>query len=67
MSPNFLLGILCGLAALAIGLWLLSDFIVYVYREGYQQGRKDACDWWCQAARDVEGMSKESKEEERWP
>ena len=36
-----------------------------VYAEGYEQGRKDAADWWTRAASDVEEMQKVIREEER--
>ena len=67
MSQNFEIGIFCGLVAAVIGCWLLSDFIVYVYHEGYKAGRRDAADWWTQTAKDLDQMQVRERNEQRWP
>ena len=64
MNPNILIGILFGVAAVLLAVRLLSDFITFTYQLGYDQGRKDAADWWCRAAEDVEEMKQEMGREE---
>ena len=42
---------------------LLRDIFLIVWKQGYDrgrdQGRRDAADWWTQAAKDVEEMKQE--------
>jgi hypothetical protein len=64
MTIQILIGIFLGLCAAVIGAALLSDFIVFAYKRGYDQGTKDAADWWTQAAKDVEEMKQEIGREE---
>jgi hypothetical protein len=65
MNPNLLIGIVLGAAAILVAIWLLSDFIAFTYKLGYDQGRKEAVDWWTQAAKDVEEMKQEIGREEQ--
>lgn len=64
MTPNFLIGILCGAAAVVIAILLLRDLLIWVFRQGYERGRKEAADYWLGVGKDVEEMQKEIRYEE---
>ena len=64
MTAQFWTGVILGVAAIVVGAALLSDFIVFAYKRGYDQGTKDAADWWTQAAKDVEEVKQEIGREE---
>ena len=58
-----------GIAAGIVVVMLLRDIFLIVWKQGYDrgydQGRRDAADWWTQAAKDVEEMKQEIGREEQ--
>lgn len=58
-----------GVAAGFVIVVLPRDIFLIVWKQGYdrgyEQGRKDAADWWTQAAKDVEEMKQEIRTEEQ--
>jgi hypothetical protein len=65
MTVHLLIGILFGVAGVLLAIWALSDFLVFTFWLGYEQGKKDAAGWWTQAAKDVEEMKQEIGTEEK--
>ena len=61
---QLLIGILFGVAAVALVAWLQSQLLSTMYRRGYERGRKEATDYWLGVGRDVEEMQKELRYEE---
>lgn len=58
-----------GVAAEFVIVVLLRDIFLIVWKQGYDHGyersKKDAADWWTQAAKDVEEMKQEIRTEEQ--
>ncbi len=56
-----------GIAAGIVVVMLLRDIFLTVWKQGYDrgydQGRRDAADWWTQAAKDVEEIKQEIRTE----
>lgn len=54
MSPDILIGVICGVIALALLIVSIRELLVWCYKEGYERGRKDSEEWWLKMAHDAD-------------
>ena len=54
MNPDILIGVICGVIALALRIVSIRELLVWCYKEGYERGRKDADEAWTKLGREVD-------------